>query len=133
MKDDRHMAPAWITRWFESQDWRPLPFQQRCWSAHGQGKSGLIVAPTGIGKTYAAWLGPVMRWMESGEATDDPPPLTVLWLTPLRALATDTCDALRLPIEQLELPWTDPIRWLSRINRWSCFPSTCFSGAPAGR
>jgi hypothetical protein len=119
-------------------------------------------------------------------------PLTVLWLTPLRALATDTCDALRLPIEQLELPWTvalrtgdsphrsnsvcrcgwkrppdrhervllslpnnqqgtdrsfswrqgciqirmvswmDPIRLSSRINHWSCFPSTCSCGPPAG-
>jgi ATP-dependent Lhr-like helicase len=33
-------------------------------------------------------------------------PLTVLWITPLRALAADTEDALRAPIEDLGLPWT---------------------------
>ena len=34
------------------------------------------------------------------------PPLRVLWITPLRALAGDTEAALRAPIEDFGLPWT---------------------------
>src|SRR5690606_12795426 len=33
-------------------------------------------------------------------------PLRVLWITPLRALASDTLDALQQPIRDLGLPWT---------------------------
>ena len=34
------------------------------------------------------------------------PPLRVLWITPLRALASDTAAALALPVEDLELDWS---------------------------
>ncbi|HEX6070757.1 MAG TPA: ligase-associated DNA damage response DEXH box helicase, partial [Longimicrobiaceae bacterium] len=34
------------------------------------------------------------------------PPLRVLWITPLRALAADTAEALRQPLVDLSLPWT---------------------------
>jgi len=34
------------------------------------------------------------------------PPLRVLWITPLRALAADTLEALLAPARDLELPWT---------------------------
>lgn len=37
-------------------------------------------------------------------------PLTVLWLTPLRALAADTAAALRAPLEGIGLKWTVEIR-----------------------
>lgn len=36
----------------------------------------------------------------------DAPPLRVLWITPLRALATDTAEALAAPLRGLGLPWT---------------------------
>jgi ATP-dependent Lhr-like helicase len=99
-----------IKRWFRSNGWQPFAFQERCWSAHTHGKSGLVYAPTGIGKTYAAWLGPLMAWMGRSQVIKDPPPIQVLWLTPLRALAADTCEALRLPVRQLDLPWTVELR-----------------------
>jgi ATP-dependent Lhr-like helicase len=35
-----------------------------------------------------------------------PPPLTVLWLTPMRALAADTYKALNTPVDALGLDWT---------------------------
>ena len=34
------------------------------------------------------------------------PPLRVLWITPLRALAADTEEALRQPLVDLGIPWT---------------------------
>ena len=63
----------------------------------------MIHAATGTGKTLAAWLGPVMDWMNGdGESY---PPLRVLWITPLRALVADTEQSLRTPIRDLGIPW----------------------------
>ena len=75
-------------KWFHARGWKPLPFQREAWAAYARGESGLIHAPTGLGKTLAAWMGPAM---ESG-AEDG---LRVLWITPLRALAADTVRSLQ--------------------------------------
>jgi ATP-dependent helicase Lhr and Lhr-like helicase len=80
--------PAIFRPWFKSRGWRPLPFQSEAWSAYCEGKSGLIHAPTGLGKTMAAWLGPASKHAEDEG-------LRVLWLTPLRALASDTVRSLQ--------------------------------------
>jgi ATP-dependent Lhr-like helicase len=70
-----------------------MSFQKEAWEAYAAGKSGLIHAPTGLGKTLAAWLGPVMmHGEESG--------LRVLWITPLRALAADTVRSLQEVVEE---------------------------------
>jgi ATP-dependent Lhr-like helicase len=101
-----------VAQWFAQQGWTPFPFQREIWQAYANGESGLIHSPTGTGKTYAAWLGPVMAWL-----ADHPPPylqtkrtgappLQVLWITPLRALAADTAEALIAPLRELGLPWT---------------------------
>ncbi|MEO7998419.1 MAG: hypothetical protein ABI852_13295, partial [Gemmatimonadaceae bacterium] len=50
-----------LTRWFASRKWKPFPFQREVWDAYARGESGLIHAATGTGKTYAAWLGPVLE------------------------------------------------------------------------
>jgi ATP-dependent helicase Lhr and Lhr-like helicase len=98
-------------RWYAGQGWEPFPFQYEVWQSYRDGGSGLIHAPTGTGKTYAAWLGPVMGWMaeHAGEGdwiSREAPPLRVLWLTPMRALATDTAEALRRAVRELGVPWT---------------------------
>lgn len=93
-----------LERWFESRGWTPAPFQRHTWSAYLDGRSGLLHAPTGLGKTLAAFLCPVAESLESPGV--DPPPLTVLWITPLRALATDTLVSLQEPVSDLRLPWT---------------------------
>lgn len=98
-----------VRAWFTSEGWEPFPFQEEVWQAYVAGESGLIHAATGTGKTYAAWLGPVLEWLEHYPAPlprHPAAPLAVLWITPLRALAADTEDALRAPIEDLGLPWT---------------------------
>ncbi len=99
-----------ILDWFTRRKQAPFPFQREAWDAWRAGKSGLIHASTGTGKTYAAWLGPVAEWID--EHPDDsrwmkmkPPTLRVLWITPLRALAADTEDALRRPLDDLGIPW----------------------------
>ena len=99
-----------VLQWFHARDWEPFEFQREAWHAYLEGQSGLIHAPTGIGKTYAAWFGALVEWMAAsaplGSTTEDPaPPLTTLWITPLRALATDIHAALLQVVNDLELPW----------------------------
>jgi ATP-dependent Lhr-like helicase len=103
--------------WFASRGWTPFAFQCEAWSAYTSGESGLLHAPTGTGKTYAVWFGPLMEWLDGsqGGAADMPRrekklPLRVLWITPLRALANDTVEALRAPLDDLGIPWTVELR-----------------------
>lgn len=104
---DPDLAPA--EAWFRSRGWEPFPFQRDVWRAYLNGDGGLIHAATGTGKTYAAWVGALLEWTGErgrGEVPDKAPPLRILWITPLRALAADTEEALRLPLHDLQLPWT---------------------------
>jgi ATP-dependent Lhr-like helicase len=103
-----------VREWFASEGWEPFPFQEEVWQAYLAGESGLIHASTGTGKTYAAWMGPILEWLQNYSpdplprrpSPKPPAPLTVLWVTPLRALAADTEAALRAPVQDLGLPWT---------------------------
>jgi len=105
------LHPA-IADWFAQQGWTPFSFQNEVWQAYANGESGLIHSPTGTGKTYAAWLGPVMAWLAAhpppypSTKRAAAPPLQVLWITPLRALAADTAEALLAPLHEVGLPWT---------------------------
>ncbi|MGJ3243261.1 MAG: ligase-associated DNA damage response DEXH box helicase [Opitutales bacterium] len=92
-----------LTAWFADQGWEPFPFQEAAWGAWQAGESGLIHAPTGLGKTFAAWGGPLLDGMASDEPTDVAPPIRLLWITPLRALAGDTLYSLQQPLDALGL------------------------------
>ncbi len=109
------LIPLSLDSFFTSRGWQPFPFQREAWQAYRDGQSGLIHAPTGVGKTLAAWLGPVAEWIDEHPDADtwpnmDAPPLTVLWITPLRALARDTTAALESTVAALGLPWTVELR-----------------------
>ncbi|MFM1769595.1 MAG: hypothetical protein RJA22_2124 [Verrucomicrobiota bacterium] len=99
-----------LADWFAAQGWEPFDFQREALAAFARGESGLVHAPTGVGKTLAAWLPPLAQWLEEHPDADawpgTPEPLRVLWLTPLRALAQDTLRSLREVTGGLELPWT---------------------------
>lgn len=103
---------ARLAAWFATRGWQPFEFQRDVWRAYTNGESGLIHAATGTGKTYAAWMGPVIEALaeqptpRKARRRADATPLRVLWITPLRALAADTVQALRDPIDGLGLPWT---------------------------
>ncbi|MFA9477144.1 ligase-associated DNA damage response DEXH box helicase [Phycisphaerales bacterium AB-hyl4] len=105
-----------VRHWFTQQrGYTPFDFQQQTWDAQLAGASGLVHAPTGMGKTFAVGLGPMMRWCDAHPdrqswAALKSPPLTMLWITPLRALASDTANSLREPIEDVGLPWTLELR-----------------------
>lgn len=94
---------ARVDAWFASRGWTPFAFQREVWQAYLAGESGLVHAATGTGKTLAAWIGPLL------EASRVPRPasrkLRVVWITPLRALAADTAESLRGPLESLGIDW----------------------------
>ncbi|MFM8634722.1 MAG: ligase-associated DNA damage response DEXH box helicase [Planctomycetia bacterium] len=82
--------------WISGRGWEPFPFQEVVWRACMAGESGLVHAATGTGKTLAAWLGALGRSrMTVGTG------LRVVWITPLRALASDTLAAIEQPLGDL--------------------------------
>jgi ATP-dependent helicase Lhr and Lhr-like helicase len=94
--------------WLAAQGRKAFEFQRESWRAYLAGESGLINAPTGTGKTLAAWLGPVLDARSKGPRNGAGP--RVLWVTPLRALANDLALSLREPLEALGVPWTVEVR-----------------------
>jgi len=112
-------ALARLESWFADNGWNAFDFQREVWQAYLAGESGLVHSATGSGKTLAAWLGPLAEWMDEsapsplGEGRDEgrkAPPLRVLWITPMRALAGDTVFSMQRALQGLELPWTVGLR-----------------------
>lgn len=98
-----------IQEWFNAREWKSFPFQEECWTAYAAGKSGILNAPTGSGKTYALWLACLMEYMQANPNYKQPKAkqngLQVLWITPLRALTKDIARAMEESCEELEIPW----------------------------
>ena len=88
--------------------WAPFDFQREVWAAMAAGQGGLLHASTGSGKTYAVALGALLRAQALGVALQgrSAPPLGVLWVTPMRALAADTTRAWGPPLADLAPAWT---------------------------
>ncbi len=77
--------------WFKSKKWEPFTFQRQTWNAFLQGKSGLLNAPTGSGKTYALMIPTVLDYIKRNPAYLEKPSsgLKCLWITPLRSLSSE--------------------------------------------
>ncbi|BBI16581.1 ligase-associated DNA damage response DEXH box helicase [Neochlamydia sp. S13] len=91
---------AFILDWLKIKEWSPLAFQQEAWKAFFEAKDGLISVPTGAGKTYAAYLA-ALSHLHHHRAKG----VQILYITPLRALASDIQLALQQPILDLKLPY----------------------------
>lgn len=106
---------AWdapLAAWFEARGWRAAAFQRETWRRYLKGESGLVHTPTGSGKTLAAFGGPCLEAISdpgnAHQAWGDGP--AVLWVTPLRALATDTARSLSQTVRDLGIDWTVAMR-----------------------
>ncbi|MET0774361.1 MAG: ligase-associated DNA damage response DEXH box helicase [Pseudomonas mandelii] len=107
----------YASQWFSARNWKPFVFQKQVWTAVKRGESGLLHASTGAGKTYAVWFAALNRYATSIAPVETPrkrrplaEPLTVLWITPMRALAADTARALEAPLHDLQIPWSVGLR-----------------------
>ena len=102
-----------VAEWLRQKGRQPFAFQAKTWNSILAGESGLVNAPTGCGKTYAVFLGAVIRFInehpdnftECGENG-----LKLLWVSPLRALAKDIGRAMEEAIRELGLQWRVAIR-----------------------
>lgn len=93
-------------QWFKNKKWKPFQFQEDVWKAFANGKSGLLNAPTGSGKTYALWIPSVLE--HSGQPYQKG--LKVLWITPLRALAKDIQAAMQQFCFEMDIKWEVGVR-----------------------
>ena len=81
--------------WFAARGWSPFSFQEETWRRYLDGESGLVHAPTGFGKSLSAWMGPLLQARAAAPVASAPTkradaaPLAVVWITPMRALASD--------------------------------------------
>ena len=105
--DSPHPPDTAFDAWFQARGWSVFDFQRQVWAAMRAGRSGLLHATTGSGKTYAVWLGALQR---ARVAESSATALQVLWLTPMRALAADTARALQQPLAELAPQWRVGLR-----------------------
>ena len=108
-----------VEQWLAGRGWKSFPFQREVWQAVAEQRSGMLHATTGSGKTYAVWLGILANLLERHPPEPHAQPngkktaaesLRVIWLTPMRALASDTKRALTEPLAALAPGWTIGLR-----------------------
>ena len=93
------LLPEIFGRWFAKRGWAPRAHQLELLSRARDGRSVLLIAPTGGGKTLAGFLPSLVELYESGVAprrlvaagkdVRRPRGLHTLYISPLKALAAD--------------------------------------------
>ena len=120
------LLPEQFARWFESRGWAPRAHQLELLAKARAGRSVLLIAPTGGGKTLAGFLpslvelnAPAPSPRTRALGTMEPPPrrllstgrsvrreggLHTLYISPLKALAVDIARNLEAPVTEMQLP-----------------------------
>lgn len=100
-------------QYFHDKGWVPFDFQLRAWRDFLDGKSGLLNAPTGSGKTFALWFPLILEYIKEHPDDWQKPKKNgtlMIWVTPLRALAQDIQKAMQEVCDQIGLPWKVAVR-----------------------
>ena len=100
--------PAPFQHWFASRGWSPRPHQLDLLDRAQQGKSVLLIAPTGAGKTLAGFLPSLVDLAARGKrkAGSAERGIHTLYISPLKALAVDIERNLGRPVAEMSLPIT---------------------------
>lgn len=90
---------AWFSDFFGS----PTPLQRQAWKSIDSHCSTLICAPTGSGKTMAAFFPLLVRLLKKrvDESANETRRVSILYVSPLRALVNDMEKNLFAPVEKL--------------------------------
>src|SRR5262245_13371022 len=86
-----------VRRWFRERFGEPTAVQRLSWPALAAGRSVLLSAPTGAGKTLAAFL-PILERLTAGPVAAG---LRALYVAPLKALCNDARKNLRRHLRDL--------------------------------
>ena len=93
--------------WFASRRWEVFPFQEQTWRAFLDGKSGIVNAPTGSGKTYALFFGSLFTSYNEKQAVKGP---RIIWVSPIRALTKEIKISTERALEALGIDWRVDVR-----------------------
>jgi len=97
-----------IQAWMAKEGRAPFAFQEETWQYILEGRSGLVNAPTGCGKTFSVFLGALIDFINrhpDDYRTRSGSGLQLLWVSPLRALAKDIDRAMEEVIRGLDMKW----------------------------
>lgn len=97
-----------IQNWMEEKGISPFKFQVETWKKFGNGYSGMVVAPTGFGKTYSVFLALISDFLNRPEKYGKG--LKMIWITPLRSLSKDIAKAMQEAIDEIGLDWAVGVR-----------------------
>src|SRR6201995_3870252 len=104
MDDARFLTalPPRFAAWFEGRGWAPRAHQLAMVEKAREGRSVLLIAPTGGGKTLAGFLPSLIELAER-PPSNAPRGVHTLYLSPLKALAVDIERILMAPIAEMGL------------------------------
>jgi len=107
------LLPEMFARWFAARGWQPRQHQLDLLAAARAGRSALLIAPTGAGKTLAGFLPTLVELSESdaastamistGRGLRRSGGLHTLYISPLKALAVDIARNLETPVREMGL------------------------------
>ena len=111
--DTTQALPDIFARWFASRGWQPRAHQLDLLAKARAGRSTLLIAPTGGGKTLAGFLPTLVELSERearprslksiGRGLVHSQGLHTLYISPLKALAVDIARNLEIPVQQMDL------------------------------
>ena len=92
-----------IENWLAAQGKHPFEFQFQTWKAYHKGNSGMVIAPTGFGKTFSVFLAVLIDYMNRPDQFKKG--LKLVWITPIRSLAKDLARAMQEAVNDIGLDW----------------------------
>ena len=90
-----------VRKWFKETFGDPSDPQRQGWPAIASGEHTLILAPTGTGKTLAAFLWELNELIARGTKEPLPNAVQLLYISPLKALNNDIQRNLDRPLTEL--------------------------------
>ena len=90
-----------IRAWFGARFAEPTEPQAKAWPVIQRGGDVLIAAPTGSGKTFAAFLSAIDSLVRQGLAGELRDETQVLYISPLKALSNDVQKNLSEPLAEI--------------------------------
>ncbi|AZI40485.1 ligase-associated DNA damage response DEXH box helicase [Epilithonimonas vandammei] len=97
-----------IQNWMMEKSISPFKFQVQTWQKFGSGYSGMVVAPTGFGKTFSVFLALISDFLNNPDNYKSG--LKMIWITPLRSLSKDIAKAMQEAIDEIGLDWAVGVR-----------------------